>query len=380
LETGSADVIVVGGGVYGLSTAYFLAREKKSVILLERGASLGREGSGSNAANICFESLPSLVFLTFHAIQLWKRLTVELNYDIVYRDIGRIEVAETEEELAGLADGVAVAWRSVGIKAQILSPREARKREPSLTEHLKGASYIPMGGYVIPARVTYAFARAADRLGVCIRRLSKVTGLEPNAGLGIRVLCGDQRFEAPAVVVAAGPWSGDLTRMVGVDLPLGHRVLTVTVLDRAPMHMRTLVTHARSPLTAKQFPNGNVVIGGGWRAEGDLNSRMKRPTWRGITGNLRAVSRILPALRDCEVLRSWAGVEACTSDQLPVLGELISVPGLYVLSSGGKSGFTTGPMLGRIMADVILKREPPLPLGPMLSSDCTGLMQAPSPQ
>jgi sarcosine oxidase subunit beta len=175
-----------------------------------------------------------------------------------------------------------------------------------------------------------------------------------------------EQLDATAVVVAAGAWTGAVTTLADALLPIVPRALTMLATARGGPEIAHLVQHAGAPLSLKQTSDGNVLVGGGWparlrhkRGVVDLEQRPAL-TYESIVGNASVATRVVPSLRNLQVIRIWTGLVGVTPDQLPLLGQVPGRPGLYVVTAG--QGFTLGPTLGRLIAELILSGRPSLPL------------------
>ena len=157
-----------------------------------------------------------------------------------------------------------------------------------------------------------------------------------------------------------------MTTLADALLPIVPRALTMLATARTAPEIAHLVQHAGAQLSLKQTSDGNVLVGGGWparlrhsRGAVDLERRPAL-TYESIVGNAAVATRVVPSLRKLPVIRIWTGVVGVTPDQLPLLGQVPGRPGLYVVTAG--QGFTLGPTLGRLIAELILSGRPSLPL------------------
>lgn len=162
------------------------------------------------------------------------------------------------------------------------------------------------------------------------------------------------------LVIAAGVWSRDLARMVGVELPIDLEVNMLTITESAAPVMDRIVTHARGVLTLKQYPNGTCMIGGGRQGRGDVAGR-KDLDHESLLHNLRVAAAVVPGLASLNVVRSWAGLEGATRDMLPLLGRLPGRPNVFITACA-RGGFTLGPLLGRLLAELIVHGEASMPI------------------
>ena len=221
MSAATADVVIVGAGIMGVSAAYHLARRRAGrVVVLERddvcsgSTALASGGIRHQYANrIGIE-------LTRHSIETWERFEDEFGVDPRFRQHGYLILVTTDAEQAQAERNVALQ-QSLGVDVRLLSPDETRRRFPYLaTGDLRGATYSPRDGYADPYLATTAIAVRARDLGVTIRTGCEVVGFARTPGGVEGVMTREGLVSAPVVVVAAGCWSGMVGRLAGVDIPV----------------------------------------------------------------------------------------------------------------------------------------------------------------
>jgi glycine/D-amino acid oxidase-like deaminating enzyme len=361
-----AEVVVVGGGLAGTASAYFLAREGIDVVLLE-GSELTRVASGTNAGSFHFQiaihqlterdaagsrgRLLSDVRLHLDAARLWGTLEDELGGPLGVHRTGGLMVAETQAELQILHDKHLIE-EEAGLETHVLEGAELRRFAPYLAEDLLGATYCPDEGHANPFLAAPLFAlRAADH-GATIRTAVEVRSIEP--GLAVETSAGTIR--AGRVVNAGGAWAGDLAATTGVRLPTRAEGLHVNVTEPRVKVLEPLVQHIGRRLTLKQAANGTFIIGGGWPARPEPRPARFSTRWESAAGNATVAVRVMPSLADVRLLRMWTGVMAFTDDLQPVVGEVRDVPGYFTCIA--TTGFTLSPMIARMLAAHIARGEP----------------------
>jgi glycine/D-amino acid oxidase-like deaminating enzyme len=163
------------------------------------------------------------------------------------------------------------------------------------------------------------------------------------------------------VLIATGAWIKAMSEALGAPLPMRIRVNTVSVTERMPALIHAVVTHASGLLSLKQAANGTVLIGGAWQGRGEAATFKGEVVPTNLVANLRLAQYVLPGLATARIVRSWTGYEGQTPDFVPLAGRLPGVPNVWVLGCV-RSGYTIGPYIGKLMADLMLGREPELPL------------------
>jgi sarcosine oxidase subunit beta len=357
------DTLVVGGGLTGCAAAYYLARAGVDVVLVDR-ADLNTEASGRNAGGfhvqIQLEPFQELgedwavawtptIELLVDAVELWGTLSAELGVDLEVKVSGGLLVADSGEQLAKLERKAAIE-RDAGLAVEILDGTELRRHAPYLSEHLLGGLLCPVEGKANPLLATPAFARAATARGARVETGIDVLAVERTAA-GYRVGTSGGSVECERIVDAAGVDAGRLAALVGVDLPVESYPMQVQVTEAVAPLVRHLVAYAGEPLTVKQAAVGSILIGGGWPARSDEASGRLAVNAESLRANLRVAQRVVPALAQARLLRTWAGSCNGTPDHRPLIGELEGAPGFFV-AVFPYVGFTGAPLLGRIVADL----------------------------
>lgn len=229
----TADVVIIGGGVMGISLAYHLARlGSKHIMVLEREAALGQGSTGKCAGGIRQQfSTEVNVRLAVESVRTFERFDEEFDVDPGFRQNGYLFLASTEKDASSFRENVALQ-RSLGLNVDVLSPQQTQDLVPALnTADLITATHCATDGYADPHSVLQGFARAARRLGVEIELDTEATAIERRNGRVRAAVTQRGRIDTPLIVDAAGPWTAEVSRMVGVDVPVrpsGGRSLSRT--------------------------------------------------------------------------------------------------------------------------------------------------------
>jgi sarcosine oxidase, subunit beta len=352
----TADVVVVGAGIMGVSTAYHLARRRAGrILVLERdevcsgSTALASGGIRHQYANrIGIE-------LTRQSIVTYERFADEFGVDPKFRQHGYLILVSTEAEHTQAERNVALQ-RSLGVDVRLLSPHETKQRFPYLaTDDLRGATYSPRDGYADPYLATTAIAARARELGVTIRTGCEVTGFSRTADTVQGVVTREGPVEAPVVVVATGCWSGVVGRLAGLDIPVAP--LRRSKFITAPFPFETIpeatpfVIDPHLGISLRREGAG-ILLGIGRREEaGSFSTALD---W-GLAEPLveRAVRRA-PVLADAQLMRTWSGLYEMTPDQNGIVSGVPGVAGLHVIAGFSGHGFMHGPIAGQLMAELIL--------------------------
>jgi glycine/D-amino acid oxidase-like deaminating enzyme len=366
LETRRADIVVLGGGLAGMCTAYWLAKEGADVLVVDRDEA-GMAASTANAGSLHAQLLSydfdddtpedggSAAYtlpLAPRSIALWKEIAAEAGESLGIRTEGGLMLAANEAELAWLRRKSAME-RRWGTESHVLGANELRDLAPALSERLVGADFVPAEGYGDPLRGTLAVRRLALQHGARLLTGAEATSVARD-GAGWRVGTTRGELVAGRVVNATGPWSARIGRMVGLDLPVTGTVQQVIVTEPAPPMTKHLIALANRHLSLKQQASGGFLIGGGWFGSFDPGTGRTQALRRSIEGNLSVCTQVLPVLHGLSFIRCWTGINSAI-DRAPILGEAPGLPGFF--NAVAANGFTLGPVIGRITADAVLGRE-----------------------
>ena len=353
----TTEVIIIGAGVIGCSIAYHLAKMGcHDVTVLEKNF------IGSGSTERCVGgirqqfSTEANIRLSVESVRFFERFEEETGHPADFRQNGYLILVTTEEELETFRQSITLQ-RSLGVEVNLLSPQEAREIVPRLNiEDILGATYCPADGYADPYSVVQGFASAARRLGVKICQEMEVTGIG-QAGRTWCVTTAKGELQSPAVIVAAGAWTGQIGKMIGVDIPVhpSRRHIFITT----PLHE-----------IAKDAPMVVEFHNGFWfRREGPgLIFGMRNPEepesfdigvdWGFLPTIAEAASHRLPFLRDVGVGRAQAGLHDDTPDANAIIGKVLGMKGLYLACGFSGHGFMHSPAVGRMVAGLVLEKSP----------------------
>jgi glycine/D-amino acid oxidase-like deaminating enzyme len=367
------DVLIIGGGLAGAATAYYLASEGVEVALLERD-DLNTRASGSNAGSLHVQ-IPHADFiaegeawarnfaptlpLMVESIRMWQGLEAELGCDLEVEIEGGLLAAETEAQMRDIERKAAIE-RAQGIEIELLEAADIRRIAPYLSERMIGGSYCPTEGKANPLKAAPAFAAAAKRHGALILPRRAVTALAAEDG-GYRVETSAGPVHARRIVDAAGAEAGRVAAMLGVDLAIAGHPIQVNVTEPAEPLVKHLVYFAGEKLTLKQARNGSFLIGGGWPARRSAVGGRPTVSLESLRANLRAAQRVVPGLASVRLLRVWPAIVNGTADWKPILGEVPGRPGFFI-NMFPWMGFSGGPIAARLTAELVLGRKPSVDL------------------
>lgn len=360
------DVIVIGGGIHGLATAYYLAKNHgiTNVAVVDKGY-LGGGGSGRNTAIVRSNYLtPEGVAFYDRSLELYNTMASDLNLNVMFSRRGHLTLAHTDSALRTMN------WRAevnklAGVNSSVIGPQEIKELAPSLdistgTRYpIIGALYHPPGGIVRHDAVVWGYARAADHLGVELHQETEVLDILVNGGegpdgkgyggkvTGIRTNRGD--ISSPVVVNCTAGWASLISNMAGVPLPITTHPLQAAVTEPCKVFLPTVVVSGSLHVYVSQTDRGELVFGasvdpvGTYRVNGTLEFIEE------LAGH---VLELMPGISKMRLLRQWSGLCDMTPDYSPVMG-YTQVAGYLVDVGWGTYGFKAGPVSGETMAESI---------------------------
>ncbi len=348
------DTVVIGGGLHGLSAALNLARGGRKVVILERSW-VGRHASGASAAGVrTLNRDPAEIPIALESMEMWHRIEALVGDHCGFHAHGQLRVAELPEQVAVLERRAAMMAQSGYAHEELIDRAELRGLVPALSPHCLAALIARRDGAADPHRTLRAFRRAAEAEGVAIHEGAGVTAIE-RAGADWRLRTPARDFTVPVMVNAAGAWAGRIAAMLGEAVPLGHKASMMIVTERIAPFVKPVISLVGRPLSFKQSDAGTLVIGGGLQGSADLEAQRSFVDFRTLAKGARAVTDLFPALASVRIVRSWAGMEAKTEDNLPVIGASPGLPGVFHAFGFSGHGFQLVPVIGAIIADLVLR-------------------------
>lgn len=353
----STDLLVIGGGLHGLSAALQSARLGLQVTVVERDF-VGRHASGATAAGVrtlgrAVEELP----LSFEAAENWHRMVELVDDDCGFRAAGQLQVAEDEAALTAIEHRVRCLETAGMFHERLLGADDLRAIIPDLPSHCLGGAWVGGDGSADPHRTIRSFRAACEKAGVRIAEECAVSSLNRqgdiwSARTGIGVI------EAPLVINAAGAWANKLAEMAGESLEHEIRTSMMIVTERVCPRVAPVVGSFGRKLSFKQTSEGTILLGGGsqGRLSADRNSSFV--DMLALSETAQSAVHLFPWLKDIRIVRTWAGMEAMTKDHLPVLGWSAEVEGMIHAFGFSGHGFQLVPSVGRALARLAAGLDP----------------------
>jgi sarcosine oxidase subunit beta len=348
------DAVIIGGGLHGLATAYYLARNQgiKDVAVIEKRY-IGFGGAGRNTAIVranqrTKENLP----LYLEGLQLWPQLTDELDFNLMFFNCGNLNLAHSEAATGALRMQVTSAL-FFGIKSEMLDAKQCKELIPALdiseniTYPILGGMYHPPGGTLRHDAVVWGLAKETAREGVHIHQGTEVLGIGVEKGKVVSVETDKGRIRTARVLNAAGGYSPLISSMVGIRLPI--EVLTIQAMVTEPV--KPILNHVVSSGTyhcyAHQSLKGEIVTGAHMDPWPNYTTQT---TAHYIKHQAEALTELLPCLGGVKFMRTWGGLADMTPDMAPIIDGNDPIEGYYMDCGWGYFGFKSGPITGKYMA------------------------------
>lgn len=353
----TADVIVIGGGIIGCATAYYLRKLGSSVIVLEGSDHIGNGGSSRNGGGVRQSGRdPRELPLVMYGIKnLWPTLSEELEVDCEYHQDGNLRLGKTEKHRE-ILNGLTERAVAVGLDVKVIDGDEVRQINPYLSDEVICASWCPTDGHANPLTTTLGYYKMARRLGVRFITGERVVELKTIRGkLRKVVTAAGNVYEGETVVVAAGLDSRKIVETVGIDVPLQSSLLEALVTEAEPPMFNQMLGTADADFYGHQTKHGSFVFGGSSGME-RYNKDNGTPVCNSKTAPCicRGIMKYFPSLADAKIVRTWAGwMDACY-DGVPVLGEVEEVPGLILECGFNGHGFGIAPGCTEQIAKLIV--------------------------
>jgi sarcosine oxidase subunit beta len=360
----SAEVVIIGGGIAGCTTAYYLAKKGVSDIILLEKSHLTSGATGGCAGGVRTQLSSDIkIKLAQGGRKIFSELKDELQYerDLELDENGYLSLVYSDEGVEDMKSVIAFQ-KERGVPVEFISIKEAKKMFPTLsTDGIKAAVFHSEGGIINPHLTGVAFAEAARRLGVSVYTNTEVTGVKTKAGKVTGVITNKGEISARKVVNAAGLGFGEVSKMAGIDVPVNVEFMEVWVTGVVdPIESPSLTLSWTYPFFVfTQRKSGNLVIMGNQldfkgvpKCYRDSQSSQK------VSETASYILSAFPMLKDVKIIRHYLGPIPTTTDNHPILGETDEVKGFYLEGLLCGHGFLMGPMIGKVMAETMLGEKP----------------------
>lgn len=357
-------IAVIGAGIMGLSTAYYLAEKgQKDVVVFEKGLA-AQASTGLSVGGFRHQfSLPANILLAKESILFFRHFQEKFGADIGLRRYGYLFLAQKRKTWTDLMAGL-TTQHGLGVRVEALSPEEVKKRWPYLkTDDIMGGTYGPDDGYADPYKAAMGFYVQARKKGIEIRENTpvfkitapgrKVSGLETSEGF----------FPCSKVVITAGAWSAALARTAGMELPIKpyrRQVFMTRPFKKIPKPVPMIIDTDIHFYFRGEEP-GLLIGKSDLKEPSSFSTRVDRKFLEEV---IEDAVRRAPILEEARLLRGWAGLYAVTPDNNPVIGPVFEGAGIYCAAGFSGHGFQQGPAVGRILSEILSNNKTSFDLSP----------------
>lgn len=356
------DVVIIGGGVHGLATAYYLAKNHgvTNVAVLDKRY-IGGGGSGRNTAIVRSNYLtPEGILFYDESVKLYEDLSEDLDFNVMFSQRGHMTLAHTDASLRTMR------WRAEvnqiqGVNSRVIYPDEIKQLVPhiDISDHprfpVMGALYHPPGGIIRHDAVVWGYAHGADKRGVHIHQMTEVTGIDVENNKVVAVQTNQGKINTGMVLNATAGWCALISDMVGVKLPIETRPLQACVTEPLKPFLDTVIVSGTLHFYLSQSDRGELVMGA---SVDPFTNYSMDSTLNFVEGLAAHVLELFPSLGKVRLMRQWAGLCDMTPDYSPIMG-FTPVEGYVVDVGWGTYGFKAGPVSGKRMAELIATNRTP---------------------
>ncbi len=334
------DVVVIGSGVVGSSIAYHLSESKKNnILVVDKGFPMSGTSGSTQAWVWVHSKTPSWYGeLSMYSAELYPFLERKIG-DVEYKRTGGIAPFFNEADREG-ALRLAEKQAEVGIEVDVLNREEVLEKEPALSQRVAGATFCKLDGNVNPFRLVELYTKAAKKNGAVFSFYNQVVTITKKKDI-FQIETDQDTFYSKKVILAGGPWSKDLGKMLGVDIPIKQ------------VRGQILVTEPQAPFLKhtiggiRQADNGEVLIGYSKEEVG----YDKRSTLDIMQETAKMATEFIPSLAKANVVRCFSGIRVMPKDGFPIIGEIPEVRNAYIAAM--HSGITLSPLVGTLMTELL---------------------------
>lgn len=365
----TADAVVIGGGMMGMATAYYLKKLGLNDVALIEKETVASGATGRCAASFRAQWGGELnITLGKACLDRWENFEehLDIDFDIERYQNGYLLVAYTDRQFAQFKKNVALQ-NSMGVESRIIGHKEALEICPGMAvDDAVGFSYYKRDGHADPMIANFAYLYAAKRIGVRVEKFTEVVGFKVGVNEIKGVVTNKGAIDTNIVVNAAGPWAGRVGALAGLNIPVKgerHELLVTEPVDFGVCP--TMLMSFEPDYYMFQRPHGSILAGCGparYRKEAaPFDDYEMRASWNFLEHMTGYVAKVLPRTRGIRVVRQWAGMYDITPDLQPVIGEADEMKGFWVNVSGAR-GFMFGPVAGEMVAEKIVNGSTTLPI------------------
>ena len=374
--------MVIGGGAIGCSIAYYLAKKGGKVVVIERRGGLCSGASGANQGSCPVQIFKSPVLeLVKESLRLYENLSEEIGYDVEYESTGSLLCSVDEKQYPAIKEHARSLRRS-GMNFRLVEGDKIRELEPSLGKDVVVGVEESDSAVINPFKLSYGFAYAARKLGAEFLLSTEVKEIEINKGTIASVVTDKGRIKANFVVNAAGAWSPEIGKMLGLTIPVRPQRGQVIVTEPVPLNKRwryildaDYLTTAFNAEAVKKSGDPRLKLGvagsytqentGNWTlgSSRDFAGYNNRVTMQTVKYLAKRAIKFMPNLKDVNCIRIFAGLRPfCYVDGLPILSKVDNPSGFVIATGHAGEGITLAPLTGKLISELITENRTSIPI------------------
>jgi len=374
--------VVIGGGAIGCSIAYYLAKKGGKVVVIERRGGLCSGASGANQGSCPVQIFKSPVLeLVKESLRLYENLSEEIGYDVEYESTGSLLCSVDEKQYPAIKEHARSLRRS-GMNFRLVEGDKIRELEPSLGKDVVVGVEESDSAVINPFKLSYGFAYAARKLGAEFLLSTEVKEIEINKGTIASVVTDKGRIKANFVVNAAGAWSPEIGKMLGLTIPVRPQRGQVIVTEPVPLNKRwryildaDYLTTAFNAEAVKKSGDPRLKLGvagsytqentGNWTlgSSRDFAGYNNRVTMQTVKYLAKRAIKFMPNLKDVNCIRIFAGLRPfCYVDGLPILSKVDNPSGFVIATGHAGEGITLAPLTGKLISELITENRTSIPI------------------
>jgi len=356
-----AEVVIIGGGITGCGAAYNLAKKGLTdVVLLEKNfLSSGATGRCGGGIRQQFTTEWNIK-LAMESVKRFEKMNDELDIDIEYEQGGYLVITDDEKEIEEFKKNVKLQ-NKLGLDSKLITPSEAKEIVPYLSEdNILGATFCQSDGHAYPFRVVQGYAKKAEEMGVDINKFTEVKGIKKENNRIKSIVTDKGEIKTNIVVNAAGAYSREIANMVGIEMPnkpFRHEILAT---ERYNHILDPMIISFKYGIYFSQQRHGEIV--GGIGDPNEPSSYNIKSSLRFVERFTEALGRIVPAFKNLNIVRQWAGFYDVTPDAQPILGYTEGVDTLIQANGYSGHGFMVAPRVTELIAELIVDGKTSMPI------------------
>ncbi|MCF6173772.1 MAG: FAD-binding oxidoreductase [Campylobacteraceae bacterium] len=354
----SYDAIVIGGGIQGCSVAYNLADNNLKVLILEKDY-CARHASGVNAGGVrrLGRDLRELGLADFSMREYWHKIDSFLDDDCEFVKTAQIKIAMNEEAMEFSKKRVEQV-KAAGFEHEQLIDRATLKGIlPNVSNQALGAILVEGDGHANPFKTTIALKQKAIKLGVHVRESEKVINITGSDALSWRVETIEGVYNAKYIINCAGAWGDKIAAFFSESLPFSVSCSLLSITSKMEQFLNYVIGFQGRTLSLKQFSNGSLMIGGGFKGYFDLDTNKTRVNFTQIAKNVSNANELFEKLRDVRILRSWGGIEGQCGDKIATISKSTRYETVFHNFGYSSHGFEPAFGSGKIVSQMVLDQN-----------------------